>query len=129
MLNEHLGYVADRTRFEQFRAAIAKVVCAGDQVADLGCGSGILGLLCLQAGAGRVCAIDSTAMIEVARETLARAGLGDRGVFIPSHSLRVDLPEPVDVVICDHIGYFGFDYGILHTLQDAGGGSSSPAVA
>ena len=45
MLDEHLGYVADRTRLEQFRAAFAKVVCAGDQVADLGCGSGILGLL------------------------------------------------------------------------------------
>ena len=119
MLDEHLGYVADCTRLEQFKAAIAKVINAGDRVADLGCGSGILGLLCLQTGAGRVFAIDSTAMIEVARETFSRAGLDDRGIFIRDHSHRVELPEPVDLVICDHVGYFGFDYGIVHTLQDA----------
>ena len=53
MLDEHLGYVADRIRLERFRAAIAKAITAGDRVADLGCGSGILGLLCLRAGAGR----------------------------------------------------------------------------
>ncbi len=119
MLDEHLGYVADRVRLEAFRAAVGKEVRPGDHVADLGCGSGILGLLCLHAGAGRVYAIDSTAMIEVARETFARAGLGDRVDFIPGHSCRIDLPEPVDLVICDHVGYFGFDYGIVQTLQDA----------
>ncbi len=118
-LDEHLGYVADRTRLKQFRAAIAEVVCAGDQVADLGCGSGILGLLCLRAGAGRVFGIDSTAMLEVARETFSRAGLVELAVFIRGQSHRVGLPSPVDVVICDHVGYFGFDYGIVHTLQDA----------
>ncbi len=119
MLDEHLGYVADRTRLERFRAAIAKVVHADHSVADLGCGSGVLGLLCLHAGAGRVFGIDSTAMLEVARETFDRAGLSDRSRFIRGHSLRVELPERVDLVICDHVGYFGFDYGIVNTLQDA----------
>ena len=58
-------------------------------------------------------------MIEVARETLTRAGLADRATFIRGHSHRVELPQRVDLVICDHVGYFGFDYGIVHTLQDA----------
>lgn len=119
MLEEHLGYVADQVRLDQFQTAIAKTIKYGDYVADLGCGSGILGLLCLQAGATKVFAIDSTAMIEVARETLTRAGFSNRAVFIQGHSYRVELPEPVDVVICDHVGYFGFDYGIVDTLQDA----------
>ena len=119
MLEEHLGYIADRIRLEQFKAAVDRFLKPGDCVADLGCGSGILGLLCLQAGAAQVFAIDSTAMIEVARKTLARAGLGNRGVFIRGHSHRIELPELVDVVICDHVGYFGFDYGIVNTLHDA----------
>ena len=133
MLEEHLGYVADRIRLDRFRAAIAKTLKAGDRVADLGCGSGILGLLCLRAGAGRVYGIDSTAMLEVARETFLHAGWGERATFIRGHSHRVELPAPVEVVICDHIGYFGFDYGIVHTLQDARrrflkpGGSLIPA--
>jgi len=119
MLDEHLGYVADRVRLEAFRAAIARILRPGDRVADLGCGSGVLGLLCLQAGASHVYAIDSTAMIEVARQTLERAGFADRCTLIHAHSHRATLPGPVDVVICDHVGYFGFDYDIAHTLQDA----------
>ena len=133
MLEEHLGYVADHIRLDRFQAAIAQTINAGDRIADLGGGSGILGLLCLQAGAGRVYGIDSTTMIEVARETFARAGWAERATCIRGHSHRVVLPEPVDVVICDHVGYFGFDYGIVHTLQDARrrflkpGGSLIPA--
>ena len=119
MLDEHLGYVADRKRLERFRAAIARTLKPGDRVADLGCGSGVLGLLCLQAGASHVVAIDSTAMIEVARETMTRAGLADRCTFIHARSHRATIAEPVDVVICDHVGYFGFDYGVVHTMQDA----------
>jgi SAM-dependent methyltransferase len=119
MLNEHLGYIADRVRLAQFRASIARVLNPGDFVADLGCGSGILGLLCFEAGAGRVIAVDNTSMIEVARETLSRSGWEGRALFIQGHSQRLELAERVDLAICDHVGYFGFDYGIVQTLQDA----------
>jgi protein arginine N-methyltransferase 1 len=118
-LDEHLGYVADRLRLARFEATVSAVVRRGDYVADLGCGTGILGLLCLRAGAARVYAIDSSAMVEVARETLTRAGLSDRAVFVRGLSTRIELPEKVDVLICDHVGYFGFDYGIVETLSDA----------
>jgi protein arginine N-methyltransferase 1 len=119
MLDEHIEYLSDRIRLERFRAAIATVIRPGDQVVDLGCGSGILGLYCARAGAARVFAIESTPMIEVAREAFAGAGLAERGVLVRDHSFRVELPEPVDLLVCDHVGYFGFDYGIVHTLQDA----------
>jgi SAM-dependent methyltransferase len=118
-LDEHLGYVADSLRLAQFQAAIAKVVRADDRVADVGCGTGILGLMCLQAGAAQVYAIDSTAMIGVAQESLVRAGWSDRALFIRGKAHQVDLPDQVDVVICDQVGYFGFDYGIVQTLNDA----------
>ena len=119
ILDEHLGYVADPVRLDQFRSAIAQVVQPGDRVADVGCGSAVLGLLCLQAGAGHIDAIDSTAAIEIARQTLTKAGWGDKATFIHGKSFQVELAEPVDVVICDHVGYFGFDYGLIETLADA----------
>jgi len=119
MLDEHQGYVSDSIKLGQYRSAIAETVDPFDIVVDLGCGTGILGLLCLQAGAAEVVAIDSTAMVEVARETFARAGLDDQCVFICDHSHRVELAKTVDVVICDNVGYFGFDYGIVNTLADA----------
>jgi protein arginine N-methyltransferase 1 len=119
MLDEHLGYVSDAIRLARYQAAIAKVVAKGSTVADLGSGSGVLGLLCLQAGAGRLVAVDDSDMLEVARETLTRSGYGDCSTFIRGKSSQIELPERVDVVICDHVGYFGFDYGVVEFLADA----------
>ena len=132
MLDEHLAYITDAVRLERFRAALDKVVRRGDRVADLGCGTGILGLLCLRAGAGRVYFVDDSPMIEVARRAVERAGLSEQAVFISGRSLRVELPERVDLALCDHVGYFGLDYGIVPLMQDAGrrflkpGASSMP---
>ena len=119
MLDEHLGYVSDSIRLAGYQAAIAKVVAKGSTVADLGSGSGVLGLLCLQAGAGRLFAVDDSDMLEVARETLTRSGYGDCSSFIRGKSSQIELPERVDVVICDHVGYFGFDYGVVEFFADA----------
>lgn len=119
MLDEHLGYVADNVRIQCFREAITRIVKPGDIVVDLGCGSGVLGLMCLKAGASRLIAIDSTPMIEIARQTFARAGYIDHCDFISGKSFRVSTPAAADVVICDHVGYFGFDYGILELVCDA----------
>ncbi len=119
VLDEHLGYVADAIRLEQFKSAVAQVVRQGDRVADVGCGSAVLGLLCLQAGAGHVDAVDSSAAIEIARQSLTAAGWGDKASFIHGKSFQVELPEAADIVICDHVGYFGFDYGLIETMADA----------
>ena len=119
LLEEHLGYVADPVRLERFKTAVAQIVKHGDRITDLGCGTGVLGLLCLRAGAAQVYAVDAGQMIEVARESLVRAGWSDRVRFIHGYSRQIDLPEPVDVVICDQVGYFGFDAGIVESLDDA----------
>ena len=119
VLDEHLGYVSDPIRLEKFRTAIACSVLSGDRVADLGCGSAVLGLFCLQAGAGHVDAIDSTAAIQLAKDSLRRSGWDSHTNFIHSSSYRAELSERVDVVICDHVGYFGFDYGLIEMLADA----------
>jgi SAM-dependent methyltransferase len=119
IFEEHLAYMSDGKRLDCFSEAIGKIVKPGDFVVDLGCGFGVLGLLCLRAGAAQVWGIDRTGAIEIARESMARAGLGDRYICIRETSQRVVLPELVDIVICDHVGFFGFDYGILATLDDA----------
>jgi SAM-dependent methyltransferase len=119
LTEEHRQYLADETRLEKYRAAIVETVARDSIVVDLGCGSGILGLLCLQAGAARVVGIDSSPIVEVARDTFARIGLGGRYEIVSGRSHRVELSASADVAICDHIGYFGFDYGIVALLADA----------
>lgn len=119
VLEEHLGYLSLPRRLDLYRAAVESVVRPGDHIVDAGCGTGVLGLLCLQAGAAHVHAIDSTAAIEIAREALTRAGWASKVDFIRASSFQVILAARADVVICDHMGYFGFDYGLISLLADA----------
>jgi protein arginine N-methyltransferase 1 len=118
-LEEHYGYLADHVKLERYQAAIERVVGAETVVLDLGCGSGPLGLMALRAGARRVLFVEQDPIIEVARRTITDAGFADRAEFIQRNSFELSLKDPVDVVVCDHIGYFGFDYGVLALLADA----------
>jgi predicted RNA methylase len=118
-LDEHRLYLADQPRVSAFRQAITAVVRPGDVVLDLGAGTGIMGMLACEAGAGRVYAVDSGGMIEVARSVSRANGFQDRVIFIKGLSRRVDLPEQVDVVVADQIGRFGFDAGVLEYFYDA----------
>jgi hypothetical protein len=80
---------------------------------------------CLRAGAS--CARDQELRLSVARRTMAQAGLKRHASFYRERSQQVELPERVDVVVCDHVGYFGIDYGILGMLADAGRRFLKPA--
>lgn len=119
MLQEHLGYLSDAVRTARFAQALRATLRPGDRVADLGCGTGILGLLALQAGAGHVDAVDETPMIEIAREAFARAGLAHRARFHAARAQQLELPERVDLAVCDHVGFLGFDYGVIGLLRDS----------
>ena len=119
ILAEHIDYLSDRIRVEQFEAAIEKIVRPGHIVLDLGCGTGILGLMALRAGAGKVYFVDEGPVIEAARHTIAEAGFASSAEFYQSSSFEISLPKLADIVVCDHIGCFGFDYNILSTLADA----------
>ena len=118
-IEEHLRYLSDSVRLDAYRRAIANCVKEGFLVADLGCGTGILGLMALQAGASAVHEIDATWMIETARASFSRAGLSGKATFHHAHSARVELQEKVDLVLCDQVGYFGFDAGVVQDFADA----------
>jgi protein arginine N-methyltransferase 1 len=118
-LDEHYGYLSDRVKRERYQAAIKRVVRPGQVVMDLGCGTGLLGLMALRAGADKVLFVEEYAIIEVARRAVLEAGFGDRSQFFNVNSSELELPERVDVILCDHVGYFGCDYDILGLLDDA----------
>jgi SAM-dependent methyltransferase len=119
VVEEHHYYLADQMRIAAFRHALDEAVKPGDVVLDLGAGTGILGLLACQAGAKRVYAIEQGGMIELARQLCQANGFQDRVVFIKGLSTQVNLPERVDVVVADQIGWFGFEAGLLKYFRDA----------
>jgi protein arginine N-methyltransferase 1 len=119
VVDEHRQYLADQVRVSAFRDAIAEVVTPGAVVLDVGAGTGILGLLACQAGARHVYSIEAGGIIGLAR-SLARAnGVADRITFVKGLSTRVDVIEPVDVVVGDQAGRFGFEAGLLTDFPDA----------
>ena len=119
LLNEHRTYVLDERRLQQFREALRYTVQVGTCGVDLGCGTGVLGLLACRAGASRVFAIDSSGIIEAARAVAKQNGLPDRIVHIRGKSTAVSLPTAVDFVVCDQMGPLGFDAGIVGAYDDA----------
>ncbi|GAB4475539.1 MAG: hypothetical protein OHK0018_06230 [Erythrobacter tepidarius] len=119
VLAEHIEYLTLPGRNALYRQAIEATLRPGERVADLGCGVGVLGLFCLEAGADKVWGIDSSDAVHLAREVMNRCGYGERYECIAGSTFRTVLPEPVDLIICDHVGFFGFDYGIIPLMRDA----------
>ncbi len=118
-LSEHIQYLTLPGRSDLYRAAITSEMAEGAHVVDLGCGVGVLGFFCLEAGAAKVWGIDHSDAIHLASEAADRAGFGESYECIADTSFRVTLPQAADLIICDHVGFFGFDYGIIAMLADA----------
>jgi protein arginine N-methyltransferase 1 len=118
VVDEHRQYLSDTVRLDAYRAAIRETVKPGDVVLDLASGTGIFGLLACEAGARRVYSVEQSGMIELARSVSRANGFADRMIFVNGHSTRRELPEKVDVAICDQAGHFGFEAGVLEFFND-----------
>ena len=74
-------------------------------VVDVGTGSGILALFAAQAGARKVYAIEASDMAEKATEIVAANGFADVVEVIKGKIEEVDLPEKVDLIISEPMGF------------------------
>jgi len=119
LLDEHRLYLADLTRTSSFRRAIKAVVKPGDVALDLGCGTGVLGLLAMKAGAARVYQIDQSPMIQIARDVASANGYEQSAIGIHEPSGRARLPEKADVVVADQLSDFGIGAGMPEIFNDA----------
>ena len=78
----------------------------GKTVLDVGTGSGILAIWAAQCGARKVYAVEATYMATHAKKLVEANGLGDVVTIIQSTVEEVELPEQVDVIISEWMGYF-----------------------
>jgi type I protein arginine methyltransferase len=118
-LREHRRYLSDRPKWRAYRAALDEVVRKGDVVLDLGTGSGMLGYLACDAGAGTVVAADNRDVIGLARQIAEKNGYGDRITHVKKLSTDLSLDPLADVIVCDQIGGLVHDAGILGYFSDA----------
>ncbi len=117
-LFEHGGYVSDAVKIDAYRRALGNLIRPDDVVIDMGCGSGLLGLLALEAGAARLIAVDSGPILELARETFECNGFGDRVEYHRMHSSKLTLATPADVLVYDQVGGFAHEVGLTRNVRD-----------
>jgi type I protein arginine methyltransferase len=74
-------------------------------VLDVGAGTGILSFFAAQAGAKKVYAVEASSSAEVARLLAEANGYGDIVQVIQGKLEEIELPERVDVIISEPIGF------------------------
>ncbi|HZA02523.1 MAG TPA: 50S ribosomal protein L11 methyltransferase [Hyphomicrobiaceae bacterium] len=115
----HRTLIADGVRHAAFEAALRQVVKKGESVvADLGAGTGLLGLIAARLGAREVHLYEVGAVAGVALEILKCNGARNCHLM-PCHSTEMQDPPRVDVVVSETLGNYPFEENIIDTLNDA----------
>jgi type I protein arginine methyltransferase len=78
---------------------------AGKVVLDVGTGTGILAFFALQAGAAKVYAVDASNSVAVARKLAEANGYGDKVIVVKGKIEEITLPEKVDIIVSEPIGF------------------------
>ncbi|XP_076909497.1 protein arginine N-methyltransferase PRMT10-like [Bidens hawaiensis] len=100
--------LSDRVRMNAYYNSVFrnKHHFIGKTVLDVGTGSGILAIWSAQAGAKKVYAVEATKMAEHARDLVKANNLQDIVEVIEGSIEDITLPEKVDVIISEWMGYF-----------------------
>lgn len=86
---------------------------------DVGAGSGILSFFAVQAGAKQVYAIEASNMAYHAQQLVVANNVGDKVKVVPGKIEEVELPEVVDIIISEPMGYMLYNERMLETYLHA----------
>ena len=115
----HRTLIADEVRNAAFEAALKSVIKPGESiVADIGAGTGLIGLMASKLGAREVHLYEVAEVAGVAREIL-KANKARNCHLMPGHSTEMHDPPRADVVVSETLGNYAFEEDIIETLNDA----------
>lgn len=112
----HRIMLADRVRLDAYRDAIEALVEPGMTVLDVGAGTGILSMFAARAGASRVYAVDQSEILTATRELIAVNGMSDRVRCIAGLVEEITLPEKVDLIVSEWMGYFALTESMFESV-------------
>ena len=115
----HRTLIADRVRNDAFERALAAVVRRGEtRVADVGAGTGLLGLFAAKLGAREVYLYEAAEVAGIAAEVIKR-NRARNCHLLPCHSTEMVDPPQVDLIVSETLGNYAFEENIIETLADA----------
>jgi protein arginine N-methyltransferase 1 len=115
----HEEMLKDEVRTRSYMNAIIqnKHIFKDKVVLDVGCGTAILSMFAVKAGAKHVIGVDMSSIIFKAREIVKVNGLSDKITLIQGKMEEVELPFPkVDIIISEWMGYFLLYESMLDTV-------------
>lgn len=114
----HRTLIADKVRNQAFYKALAQVIVPGKTiVADIGAGTGLLGLMASKLGAKQVYLYETAAVAGVAAQIL-KANKAKNCQLFACHSTEFQDPPKVDVVVSETLGNYALEENIIATLAD-----------
>lgn len=118
-IDYHRTLIADRVRNAAFFKALKAVIVPGKTVvADIGAGTGLLGLMASKFGAKRVYLFEVAEIAGVA-ERILKANRARNCELIPCHSTEFVDGLQVDVLVSETLGNYALEENIIDTLNDA----------
>jgi SAM-dependent methyltransferase len=118
-IDYHRTLVSDAVRNAAFHAALkASIVPGVTTVADIGAGTGLLGLMASKLGAKHVYLYETAEVAGVAARIL-KANRARNCELIGCHSTEMIDPPQVDLVVSETLGNYAFEENIIATLNDA----------
>lgn len=115
----HRTLIADRVRNAALFAALKRVIVKGETVvADIGAGTGLIGLMAARLGARDVYLYEMAEVAGVAAQIIKKNRVRNCHVM-PCSSLDMVDPPRVDVVISETLGNYAFEENMIQALVDA----------
>jgi protein arginine N-methyltransferase 1 len=118
-LSGYGAMITDRVRVDAFTEAMRSAIRPGAVVMDIGTGPGIMAILACRLGASRVYAIESSDIVQLAREIAAANQFADKIEFFEDLSTRVTVPVRADVIVSDMRGILPLFGRHLPSIADA----------
>ncbi|KAK3735416.1 hypothetical protein QZH41_016866 [Actinostola sp. cb2023] len=125
MLQNHVDFEDKVQMYILFLHSRTKITCEGDRcllvhvVIDVGAGSGILSFFAVQAGARKVYAIEASSMARHAELLVKKNNLESKIIIVPGKVEEVHIPEQVDVIISEPMGYMLYNERMLESYLHA----------
>ncbi|PVD29209.1 hypothetical protein C0Q70_11806 [Pomacea canaliculata] len=117
----HTEMLEDKVRTESYRDFMLKNsdILKDKVVLDVGCGTGILSMFAVKAGARHVIGVDQSEIIYQAMDIARENGLQDKITFLKGRLEDITLPvefEKVDIIVSEWMGYFLLFESMLDTV-------------
>ncbi|KAK3203387.1 hypothetical protein GRF29_112g1142666 [Pseudopithomyces chartarum] len=113
------GMQKDEVRTKSYRDAIYQNghLFKDKVVLDVGCGTSILSMFAVRAGAKHVIGVDMSTIIDKAKEIVEANGMSDKITLLQGKMEEVKLPfDKVDIIISEWMGYFLLYESMLDTV-------------